>query len=258
MDSTGCRQNKNAINLAGFAFATTILLGCTGGKADKMDLVLVAAIKANNVAVIREIGGSENRDMLNKPSHDKTPLEYAYSQKCKEAYLALLEYGADPNQFLADQQTITFIVAMDEDSYWLSKALEHGGSPDLITKAQHRIRGTPLQISLHLQINENARLLIDAGADLNQPIRPAPMNFTALDIAASKRNWDMAKYLLQKGADPHRCCESSVFMFRLKNPDVLEFNSQSFADIVAILESQRMDISKSVWNDQTWEIPGTR
>jgi hypothetical protein len=232
--------------------AFCLLLGCDGPRIAGKDLL--AAIKANDIETIRKIG-VQNPDFLNKPVRRKTPLEHAYTDKCKGAYLALLQYGADPDEFLADQQTMTFVAATDEDSYWLSKALEHGGSPDLMTKAKHTVRGTPLQAALQLRRDENARLLIDAKADLNLPIRPDPMNYRALDIAASKRNWDIAEYLLQKGADPHQCCESSVFMFRLKNPDTMEFNSPNYANVVSILKAQKLDITNSTWNGKTWDIP---
>jgi ankyrin repeat protein len=240
-----------AFGLSG-SFLVLLMLGCDNNRDSTSDVF--AAIKANDIAAIRLIG-SKDEELLNKPSKRQTPLEYAFSLKNKEAYLALLEYGADPDQFLHDQQTVTFRAAGNDDSYWLAKALDHGASPDLMTKTHSNNRGTPLEIAIYEKHLKNIELLVEAGADLNQPLRPPPMNFTALDQAASGELWETALLLVKKGADPHRCCEGSVFMFRLKTPDKYHLELKSFQELSDYLVSQKLDLTKAEWNGKSWDIP---
>ncbi|XZE20919.1 ankyrin repeat domain-containing protein [Pirellulaceae bacterium SH449] len=130
----------------------------------------------------------------------KTPLQYAFENGKRDAFRALLQQGADPDQFLSNKQTVTFLSASEPDSYWLKLVLAHGADPNLWTKTHRNNAGTPLAATFAYSDSprsvENAIMLIDAGVHLNDTINhDAP----PLMLFAMKTGWKVVLYLLEKG-----------------------------------------------------------
>jgi ankyrin repeat protein len=76
--------------------------------------------------------------------------------------------------------------------------LDRGAEVDAIA-CNERIHTTALQAAAASGDNESARLLIDAGADVNTA---QPGGFTPLHAAAANGNRELVELLLERGADP--------------------------------------------------------
>ncbi len=193
----------------------------------------------------------------------QTLLEYAFDNGKKKAFEALLDCGADPDMFLVSRekkdQTITFWAAGMADSYWLKEVLAHHANPNLWTKTHPNNSGTPLAMpygySGSPKSDENAILLIDAGAHLNERI--GGLEFP-LSLYAMHDGWKVVLYLLEKGADPHVGPEANVFITRLKDPGDYWSKQPDFIAVQKKLEAMNLDISKATWNGKTWDIPKLR
>ena len=190
----------------------------------------------------------------------KTPLEYALENRKKEAFRALLECGADPDFFLLSKQTVTFYCALLDDSYWLKQVLAHGADPNLWTRTHHNNSATPLAATFYFssespQSVENAKLLIDAGADLNLTI---VRNQNPLSVFAMYGGWKVVLYLLEKGADPHIGPQANVFVTHLQKPSDHLSKDPDFRAVADKLEEMNLDIANAKWNGKTWDIPKLR
>jgi ankyrin repeat protein len=76
--------------------------------------------------------------------------------------------------------------------------LDRGAEVDAIARNE-QINTTALQAAAASGDNESARLLIDAGADVNAA---QPGGFTPLHAAAANGNRELVELLLERGADP--------------------------------------------------------
>ncbi len=233
--------------------------GCTNtnGRASKD---VWNAIDSDDAEAIRTIRNPKNE--LNKIGYlnRKTPLEVAMEKGKKYAFRALLDCGADPDLFLLSNQTVTFKCALQEDSYWLREALNHGADPNLWTKTHRNNSATPLAATFCFNTGsprsvENAKLLIDAHADLNKSIVGLE---NPLSLFAMKSGWKVVLYLLEKGADPHIGPEVNVFFTHLKNPGDYRSKDPDFQAVQAKLDEMNLDVANAKWNGKTWDIPKLR
>ena len=189
----------------------------------------------------------------------QTPLEYALAKGKKDAFKALLEGGADPDFFLLSKQTVTFHCALRDDSYWLKQVLAHGADPNLWTRTHRNNAGTPLDATFGYNESpksvENAKLLIDAGVELDSIIsgRQNPLSLFAMNSG-----WKVVLYLLEKGADPHIGPEANVFFTHLQNPGNFLAKDPDFQAVEAKLVEMNLDVSKAKWNGTKWDIPNLR
>ena len=190
----------------------------------------------------------------------KTPLEYALENRKKEAFRALLECGADPDFFLPNKQTVTFYCALLEDSYWLKQVLAHGADPNLWTRTHRNNAATPLAATFYFSSEsprsvENAKLLIDAGADLNLTITGFE---NPISVFAMYGGWKVVLYLLEKGADPQIGPQANVFVTHLQKPSDHLSKDPDFRAVADKLEEMNLDIANAKWNGKTWDIPKLR
>ena len=190
----------------------------------------------------------------------KTPLEYALENRKKEAFRALLECGADPDFFLLSKQTVTFHCALLDDSYWLRQVLAHGADPNLWTRTHINNSATPLGATFCYNTGsprsvENAKLLIDAGADLNLTITGFE---NPLSVFAMYGGWKVVLYLLEKGADPHIGPQANVFVTHLQKPSDHLSKDPDFRAVADKLVEMNLDIANAKWNGKTWDIPKLR
>lgn len=190
----------------------------------------------------------------------QTPLEYALEKRKKDAFKALLEGGADPDFFLLNKQTVTFHCALRDESYWLKQVLAHGADPNLWTRTHRNNAATPLAATFCFNTSsprsvENAKLLIDAGADVDMRITGLE---NSLAVFAMFNGWKVVLYLLEKGADPHIGPEANVFFTHLQNPGNFLAKDPDFQAVEAKLVEMNLDVSKAKWNGTKWDIPNLR
>lgn len=128
---------------------------------------LVLAAEAGDIDKINHLVNS-GTDVNSKGRFGVTPLLRVAQKKNKEGYAALLALGADPNILDQNGFAAMNIAAEDEDSFWLREALAHGGKPNLENVGNRHFPGqTPLFFAIWKSRDENASLLINAGADVN-------------------------------------------------------------------------------------------
>ena len=149
----------------------TVLMTCAGtGTADAVAALLDHG--ANNVNA-------------KEASYGQTALIWAAAQGNPEVVRLLLAHGADVR---ARSTTYPLPVSLG------SRDAEHGRGGVMVPQ-----RGfTPLLFAARLGRIENARLLLDAGADVNEK---APTGESALVVASFSDQGAVARFLLERGAN---------------------------------------------------------
>lgn len=161
--------NPNATTSMG----ETLLMTCAGtGTADAVAALLDHG--ANNVNAT-------------EASYGQTALMRAAGQENPEVVRLLLSHGADIH---ARSTTYELAVSLG------NATSERGGGSVMIPQ-----RGfTPLLFAARHDRVENARLLLDAGVDINES---APTGESALVIASFSDQGEVARFLVERGADPN-------------------------------------------------------
>jgi ankyrin repeat protein len=123
-------------------------------------------------------------------SHDQTALMWAVAEQHPDVVQALIEHGADVHarsrthrQYVVRKMPGSAEKAGQNSGVWI----ERGGS-------------TPLFFAARTGDIDSARMLLDAGADVNET---APDGNNALLIAAQSSHGEFGAFLLDRGADPN-------------------------------------------------------
>lgn len=128
--------------------------------------------------------GVGNIDAREK-SHGQTALMWAAAQENPDAVRVLLAHGAD--------------AGARSDSHLLPVSLGDGNPFEQYFMEPQR-GSTPLLFAARNGRTANARLLLDAGADVNEA---APNGQSALVIASFSGQGELAAFLLERGANPN-------------------------------------------------------
>lgn len=199
----------------------------------------------------------------------RTPLLYAMVLNKKKSYTKLLSLGANPNtlnrgggDILPLNSSVVFHAAGEKDSFWLKGALEAGGDPNQMNKAEKTSKGTPLYAAIMSggwmleEGIENVKILCEHGADVNGPTDN--LGRSPLDVAAG--SFEITYYLLERGADPagsQPVHELNTFMYymRQQTPELYEFDPHAQKWCAAVLDwlrSHGKDPAKATWNGSKW------
>jgi ankyrin repeat protein len=185
--------------------ATPLFLACTNRSGLMVRLLLDAGADANaalvngetalmtcsrtgDVTAVRALlahGADVNRK---EPLHDQTALMWAAAGRHADVVAALVAAGANVRaRSRTFMQTVTSEVTQRRGREQLNYTVPRGGS-------------TPLLFAARSGDAESARVLVEAGADVNDAL---PNGLTALVEAAHSGNEDVGVLLLEKGADPN-------------------------------------------------------
>jgi uncharacterized protein len=188
--------------LATLASATAV--GC--GNAQPPDAAVVFA-SPRTVALARAVGKDDSagvRQLIlaganpNDPGKDGTQLLlWAMVHKAKHAMRALLAAGADPNQFdTSSSRAVVHYAAIYDDSTYMPILLRAHANPNL-----RRPNGgdSPLDEAIVFHHPAQVRMLLAAGADINQP---NSVGDTPLIVAAQITDAPRILDLLHAGANP--------------------------------------------------------
>ncbi len=121
-------------------------------------------------------------------------LEFAVANRRYRACRALLEAGADPNQqSVFDGESPMMLAAKINTTRYLRLLLAHGGNPKDETRTVGRIGWRTVLASAADHSLANVKLLLAAGADVNQHTRICT---SALNAALGSRKLDIVDYLV--------------------------------------------------------------
>lgn len=191
--------NPNAANELG---ATPLWLACVNGSATMIERLLGAGAKTNvriasgetplmtaartgDVTAVRLLLASGADVNAKEGVRGQTALMWAVDQKQAEVARALIENGADlhARSDVWSQLENTAGNANPVGDFEMA----HGGS-------------TPLLFAARNGDLASARVLLDAGADVNDTVAAG---MSALVVAAHSNHGGLAEYLLERGADPN-------------------------------------------------------
>jgi ankyrin repeat protein len=193
------------VNAANDTGVTPLFLACTNRNAAMVETLLTAGANPNaallngetvlmSCARTGEPGAvkallARGADVNAKESsHDQTALMWAAAQKHPEVVDALVKHGADVRaRSRVYTQTVTSEVTQRAGREELNYLVPRGGS-------------TPLLFAARVGDVESARILLAAGADVNDAL---PNGTTALVEAAHSGHEAIGALLLDKGADPN-------------------------------------------------------
>lgn len=151
------------------------------------ETVLMMCARSGTVAAVRNLlvrGAAVN---AKEPLHHQTALMWAVAQRRPDVVETLIEAGADIH---ARSRSFPQVVTAEETQRAgreeLNYTLLRGGS-------------TPLLFAARVGDTDSARLLIDAGADVNDSL---PDGTSALTLAAHSGQGATAMLLLERGANP--------------------------------------------------------
>ena len=186
---------------------------------------VLLAFKTEDVDLIKLMINSGS-DINKLDDNSYSPLALAAKNKYKEVFELLLQKGADPNQSSSNPVAIPLDIVIGlDDPELLDLMFKHGlkAKPDAVlisavsdgkftviptllkNGAKPNIKNSLEQPVLWLVVGKDsidaAKILIEAGAELE--VKDKEKGLTPLSIAVIKRNTEMARFLLEKGASPN-------------------------------------------------------
>ena len=205
------------------------------------ETVLMTCARTGETAGVRALlnhGASVN---AKEPGHDQTALMWAAAQAQPGAVDALIRGGADVRlRSRSYPQTVTSEVTQRAGREELNYTVPRGGSTALLFAARSGDA-------------ESARLLVAAGADVNEAL---PDGATALVVAAHSGHGGVATALLEKGADPN----AAAVGYTALHAAVLRDDLELVKSLLAHRANPNAQITKGTpvrRNSQDFELPKT-
>ena len=178
-------------------------------------------------------------------------LKWSMVWSCPECFRTLLENGAaierpPAGEYRGKVDQVLLMPTMElaasaEDPAYLSLLLRHGGDPDALDVYGHE---TIIHAAILNGRFANVRLLAEAGADIHA--RDGSLA-TPLHLAVGLSNYDIAHYLLERGADPmleDRWGYSVVDRIRLFKDRGAHRDDETYGWYVKVVERLGLDLDE--------------
>ena len=151
-------------------------------------------------------------DINGRGRDNATPLFWSIIVYDLNGFRHLLAKGADANIQPVTRRGVMHLAAMAKDPEFLEAAIAAGGNVNLVSRHDGT---TPISSAIIGRRIRNIERLIASGADINFQ---DPEGVTPAQLAAAINGFDMAYYLLAKGADPMLQTKyGHTIMFPIKN-----------------------------------------
>ncbi len=228
--------------------ALPLVIGCGS------EMSLYEAVQQDDAEAVRRIAKSNASRLNSFTVFGSSPLLYALEQGSNNAYLALLESGADPNRIGPRGANLMTYAAANPDVFWLRHALEHGGNPNLDNMASPERRCIPLIASASDECIECLKLLIDGyKADIHYVVT----GDDALVHAAASNDFVAVLFLLESGADFRRKTGqyrsfANTIMRKRVDDFLLEKDRKGFQAVIDWLRDQGVEWDKPVRDGEIW------
>ena len=218
---------------------------------------LAKAIEDENTTLIKKIVNEKQVDInLQEPRFGQTLLMIAVTNQQYNSCKTLLEFGADPNKYDNYDGSNAMIEAVQisnitgDNTNFLKLLLQFKGNPNFVEIGPRR-EGNSTRNSVlisSVQINEvqsslpMVKMLVEAGADINYKNE---FGQTALNQAIILDVFDVAFYLLQKGADYNNVIVDrsgiskdgkKMYLIEILREFTPELNSKKHKEKLAIIE----------------------
>jgi ankyrin repeat protein len=200
------------VNLANLYSVTPLLLACENGNGDVVQALLAAGADPNRAKVTGETplmvcAGNGVLDAVKallvagaevnaKDQEDQTALIWAVAERHAAVVRTLVQGGADVHAHTKlVPEPEPFQIKMPE-----GQTVFGSNFPATIRFAEVSGVFTPLHFAAQQGDIESARILLEAGAEVNAP---HPEHGSALIIAIASGHEALARFLLEQGADPN-------------------------------------------------------
>jgi hypothetical protein len=218
------------------------------------NMSLYEAINDDDAEAVKKIAKSDRSSLNTFTLMGSSPLLYAMEIGSKNAYLALLESGADPNKIGPSGENIMTYSASKSDVFWLKHALEHGGDPNLDNQAASVRRSTPLFAASRNDCMDGLKLLIEK---CNADIHYIVVCDDALVHSAASNDFLAVLYLLKSGADFRRKTGTyrsfaNTIMKKKAGDFLLEEDRKNFQAVIDWLRDQGVEWDKPVRDGEIW------
>lgn len=161
---------------------------------DKSRNILWTVIDSDKPDMIKLLADNKVNIEYIEPKDNANPLYYAFSYNKKECIKALLEAGANVNVIRKDSSVLQLAVFRDADSDIIKMLIDKGAN---INFQDSVAKYTPLHMAINLNRTEAAKILIEAGTDLNIKDKNG---FTPLKLAEIWDRNEIINILKSKGA----------------------------------------------------------
>ena len=148
---------------------------------------LMLCARTGNLQAVRQLLARGADVNATEPSRGQTALMWAVAQRHPDVVRELTAQGADVHARTQVTSRFVNIADPNDDLTIVSGRVPHGGS-------------TPLLFAARQGALASARLLVEAGADVNDV---APDGTSALVMAAHSGHGTLARFLVEAGADPN-------------------------------------------------------
>ena len=162
------------------------------GKAERR---LIEAIVADDYETVKKLLETEV-DVNVVGNYGAIPLDWTLFTDNYEMFLFLLENGADPNLQTSHSTSLMAAAAYESDHRFLEAAIAHGGDVNLVSLNDSQ---TPLFSAVMGRRFKNIDILLEKGANIDYRKENGD---TPIIVSAKLLGFEIAYYLIEKGADP--------------------------------------------------------
>ncbi len=222
---------------------------------DKKDIEVCHAIEWDDTNKMGKML-KDGLDINKQGNQGMTFLIYSFLKDKKKSYEFLVEHGADQNipinaeekldndwSLKGKDTSLTMAAGDAEDPFYLETGLKNGGNPNTVFNDVHILHN-----AIRVHSFTNVQLLIEAGADVNglyETNKGGPPLWNAI----SGSQYDIAYYLLQKGANPDLYKDEitfDIYQYKVRSSlgkDDLEMQKEYKDKVIKILEGRGFDFS---------------